>query len=227
MAVDGAHVYWANFDTDTIGRANLDGTSVNQSYTVRVPSSCSPRRSRAVQPRVAMRTPRSRWWRKNRCRSFTDLAPMIQSMESRDTMTTGKAASASAGRDVSACPRASRNGRRKRRFAPAIGDCYEIPSRLPLTADPRIDDLLTTKSFEPWPVRLRGERRSVSAARSVHAQGASIDSAGGPPPGPRSATAAPVLTLAADTLMMRRQLLNLRSLAESHRPAPQVAWTLH
>ena len=32
MAVDGSHVYWANHDNGTIGRANLDGTGVNQSF---------------------------------------------------------------------------------------------------------------------------------------------------------------------------------------------------
>ena len=31
VAVDGAHVYWAN-GTNTIGRANLDGTGANQSF---------------------------------------------------------------------------------------------------------------------------------------------------------------------------------------------------
>jgi hypothetical protein len=32
VAVDAAHVYWANGNTDTIGRANLDGTGVDQSF---------------------------------------------------------------------------------------------------------------------------------------------------------------------------------------------------
>src|SRR5918911_864249 len=32
VAVDGAHVYWANVNTGTIGRANLDGTGVDQSF---------------------------------------------------------------------------------------------------------------------------------------------------------------------------------------------------
>ena len=34
VAVDGAHVYWANYTgtTNTIGRANLDGTGVDQSF---------------------------------------------------------------------------------------------------------------------------------------------------------------------------------------------------
>ena len=32
MAVDGQHVYWANTDSDTIGRANLDGSGVDQSF---------------------------------------------------------------------------------------------------------------------------------------------------------------------------------------------------
>ena len=32
LAVDSGHVYWANTLTDTIGRANLDGTGANQSF---------------------------------------------------------------------------------------------------------------------------------------------------------------------------------------------------
>jgi len=32
VAVDAAHVYWANQDTNTIARANLDGTGVNQRF---------------------------------------------------------------------------------------------------------------------------------------------------------------------------------------------------
>jgi hypothetical protein len=32
VAVDGAHLYWANAGDGTIGRANLDGTGVNQSF---------------------------------------------------------------------------------------------------------------------------------------------------------------------------------------------------
>ena len=34
VAVDSAHVYWANFETgtSTIGRANLDGTGANPSF---------------------------------------------------------------------------------------------------------------------------------------------------------------------------------------------------
>ena len=32
MAVDGAHIYWINPDSGTIGRANLDGTGVDQSF---------------------------------------------------------------------------------------------------------------------------------------------------------------------------------------------------
>ena len=32
MAVDAAHVYWANSGTGAIGRANLDGTGANQSF---------------------------------------------------------------------------------------------------------------------------------------------------------------------------------------------------
>ena len=32
MAVDGAHVYWANYGTDTIGRAKLNGTGAEQSF---------------------------------------------------------------------------------------------------------------------------------------------------------------------------------------------------
>ena len=32
LAVDGAHLYWANSGSGTIGRANLDGTGVNQGF---------------------------------------------------------------------------------------------------------------------------------------------------------------------------------------------------
>jgi hypothetical protein len=32
VAVDGQHVYWANFSSNTIGRANLDGSGANQSF---------------------------------------------------------------------------------------------------------------------------------------------------------------------------------------------------
>jgi hypothetical protein len=32
LAVDGAHIYWANQVSGTIGRANLDGTAVNESF---------------------------------------------------------------------------------------------------------------------------------------------------------------------------------------------------
>ena len=32
MAVDATHIYWINNGTDTIGRANLDGTDVDQSF---------------------------------------------------------------------------------------------------------------------------------------------------------------------------------------------------
>ena len=32
MAVDGTSIYWANQTPGTIGRANLDGTDVNQSF---------------------------------------------------------------------------------------------------------------------------------------------------------------------------------------------------
>ena len=32
VAVDGAHVYWTNTATSTIGRADLGGTNVNQSF---------------------------------------------------------------------------------------------------------------------------------------------------------------------------------------------------
>ena len=34
IAVDAAHVYWANINDGTIGRANLDGSGVNQSFVV-------------------------------------------------------------------------------------------------------------------------------------------------------------------------------------------------
>ena len=45
VAVDGAHVYWANFgqgDGTTIGRANLDGTGVNQSFIGGATNPCGP-----------------------------------------------------------------------------------------------------------------------------------------------------------------------------------------
>jgi hypothetical protein len=32
LAVDGQHIYWANGNGDTIGRANLDGTDINESF---------------------------------------------------------------------------------------------------------------------------------------------------------------------------------------------------
>src|SRR5262249_4411359 len=32
IAVDGTHIYWANNSAFTIGRANLDGTGVNQNF---------------------------------------------------------------------------------------------------------------------------------------------------------------------------------------------------
>ena len=32
MAVDGQHIYWTNDNGTTIGRANLDGTGVDQSF---------------------------------------------------------------------------------------------------------------------------------------------------------------------------------------------------
>ena len=36
VAVDGAHVYWTDYDApDRIGRANLDGTGVNDAFITR------------------------------------------------------------------------------------------------------------------------------------------------------------------------------------------------
>jgi hypothetical protein len=32
VAVDSSFVYWVNFSTGTIGRANVDGTGANQSF---------------------------------------------------------------------------------------------------------------------------------------------------------------------------------------------------
>jgi len=32
LAIDGQHIYWSNFSSSTIGRANLDGSAVNQSF---------------------------------------------------------------------------------------------------------------------------------------------------------------------------------------------------
>jgi len=32
LTVDGAHVYWANSKSGTIGRANTDGTGVNEFF---------------------------------------------------------------------------------------------------------------------------------------------------------------------------------------------------
>jgi virginiamycin B lyase len=30
--VDASHVYWSSYSSSTIGRANLDGTGVNESF---------------------------------------------------------------------------------------------------------------------------------------------------------------------------------------------------
>ena len=38
MAIDGQHIYWGNLDSGTIGRANLDGSGVNQSFIASAPS---------------------------------------------------------------------------------------------------------------------------------------------------------------------------------------------
>jgi hypothetical protein len=32
IAVDASYIYWANYNTNAIARANLDGTGVNQSF---------------------------------------------------------------------------------------------------------------------------------------------------------------------------------------------------
>jgi hypothetical protein len=40
VAVDGTHIYWANGDFGTIGRANLDGTAVNQSFIAGAADPC-------------------------------------------------------------------------------------------------------------------------------------------------------------------------------------------
>jgi hypothetical protein len=32
VAVDGTHIYWADYANNEIGRANLDGTGVNQGF---------------------------------------------------------------------------------------------------------------------------------------------------------------------------------------------------
>jgi hypothetical protein len=40
LAVDAAHLYWANLENGTIGRANLDGTGVNQSFIAGATSPC-------------------------------------------------------------------------------------------------------------------------------------------------------------------------------------------
>jgi len=37
LAVDGAHIYWTNPDQGTIGRANLDGSAVDQSFVTGLP----------------------------------------------------------------------------------------------------------------------------------------------------------------------------------------------
>ena len=37
IAIDGAHIYWANFGSASIARANLDGSAVNQSFIVTSP----------------------------------------------------------------------------------------------------------------------------------------------------------------------------------------------
>ena len=36
VAVDGAHVYWTNRNSSTIGRANLDGTGANENFVTGV-----------------------------------------------------------------------------------------------------------------------------------------------------------------------------------------------
>ena len=43
--VDGSHVYWTNYD-NTVGRADLDGQNVNQSFI----TSCSGAFGLAVDP---------------------------------------------------------------------------------------------------------------------------------------------------------------------------------
>jgi len=39
IAVDSAHIYWTNLNSDTIGRSNLDGTGVNESF-IASPTGC-------------------------------------------------------------------------------------------------------------------------------------------------------------------------------------------
>ena len=66
VAVDAAHVYWANPGTGTIGRANLDGTGANQSFItgasrpVRAWRSTAGRRGARRRVRRACRSAASR-----------------------------------------------------------------------------------------------------------------------------------------------------------------------
>jgi hypothetical protein len=38
LAVDGGHIYWAEFSTNTIARANLDGTAIQQDFITSAPT---------------------------------------------------------------------------------------------------------------------------------------------------------------------------------------------
>ena len=40
VAVDGAHVYWAGFGSGTIGRSNLDGSTVNVNFITGLSTPC-------------------------------------------------------------------------------------------------------------------------------------------------------------------------------------------
>ena len=57
MAVDGEHLYWANGGDGTIGRANLDGTTVNKGFIAGADGPCGV--AVDVPPAAAPPTPPS------------------------------------------------------------------------------------------------------------------------------------------------------------------------
>ena len=70
-AVDAGHIYWANFGTDTIGRANLDGTGANQSFITGASSPWASRSTAATStgPTESARHDRPRQPRRHRRRT--------------------------------------------------------------------------------------------------------------------------------------------------------------